>query len=83
MGLSKDSYKPKQIRNRISTLKNSLITVESYESDFDLKEYDEIAKRPYLENILRVYKKMFKSNSMDFDDLLVKTNGLLNKFPKH
>ena len=83
MGLSKDSYKPKQIRNRISTLKNNLITVESYESDFELKEYDEIAQRPQFGRIYLEYtKRCFKSNSMDFDDLLVKTNELLNKFPE-
>ena len=83
MGLSKDSYKPKQIRNRISTLKNSLITVETYESDLDLKEYDEIAYRPLFGKIYLEYtKRCFKSNSMDFDDLLVKTNELLNKFPE-
>ena len=83
MGLSKDSYKPKQIRNRISTLKNSLITVESYESDFELKEYDEIARRPLFGKIYLEYtKRCFKSNSMDFDDLLLKTNELLNTFPE-
>ena len=57
MGLSKDSYKPKQIRNRISTLKNNLITVESYESDFELKEYDEIAQRPQFGRIYLEYTK--------------------------
>ena len=83
MGLSKDSYKPKQIRNRISTLKNNLITVDSYESDFELKEYDEIAKRPLFGKIYLEYtKRCFKSNSMDFDDLLVNTNELLNMFPE-
>tara|TARA_X000000950_G_scaffold84949_1_gene106888 strand:+ start:12494 stop:14800 length:2307 start_codon:yes stop_codon:yes gene_type:complete len=83
MGLSKDFYKPKQIRNRISSLKNSLITVETYESDFDLKEYDQIAQRPLFGKIYLEYtKRCFKSNSMDFDDLLVKTNELLNKFPE-
>ncbi len=83
MGLSKDSYKPKQIRNRISTLKNNLITVESYESDFDLKEYDEIAQRPLFGKIYLEYtKRCFKSNSMDFDDLLIKTNELLNRYPE-
>ena len=83
MGLSKDSYKPKQIRNRISTLKNNLITVESYESDFELKEYDEIAQRPLFGKIYLEYtKRCFKSNSMDFDDLLIKTNELLNKYPE-
>ena len=83
MGLSKDFYKSKQIRNRISSLKNSLITVETYESDLDLKEYDEIAHRPLFGKIYLEYtKRCFKSNSMDFDDLLVKTNELLNKFPE-
>ena len=83
MGLSKDFYKSKQIRNRISSLKNNLITVETYESDLDLKEYDEIAYRPLFGKIYLEYtKRCFKSNSMDFDDLLVKTNELLNKFPE-
>ena len=61
MGLSKDSYKPKQIRNRISTLKNNLITVESYELDFELKESDEIAQRPLFGKIYLEYTKRFLS----------------------
>ena len=82
MNLNKDFYKSKQIRNRISTLKNNLITVKSYYSDFDLQEYDRIAQRPKMGDIYNEYvKRCFKSNSMDFDDLLLKTNELLNKFP--
>ena len=82
MNLNKDFYKSKQIRNRISTLKNNLITVNSYYSDFELQEYDKIAQRPKTGDIYKEYvKRCFKSNSMDFDDLLLKTNELLNKFP--
>ncbi|MGB2245911.1 MAG: UvrD-helicase domain-containing protein, partial [Flavobacteriaceae bacterium] len=36
MGLNKDQYKTKQIRSRISSFKNSLITVRAYYNDPDL-----------------------------------------------
>ena len=46
MGLDKDRYKPKQILNRISSFKNSLITVRAYFSNSDLQEADTMASRP-------------------------------------
>ncbi len=82
MNLNKDIYKSKQIRNRISTLKNNLITVKTYYNDYELQEYDRIAQRPKLGEIYNEYvKRCFKSSAMDFDDLLLKTNELLNNFP--
>ena len=33
MGLDKDIYKFKQIRNRISSFKNSLITIKAYQNE--------------------------------------------------
>ena len=48
-----------------------------------LKNTMKLLKDHYLENILEYTKRCFQSNSMDFDDLLVKTNELLNKFPEN
>ena len=83
MNLDKDSYRPKTIRNRISSLKNSFISVNAYFSNSDLTESDNLSKRPKTGDIYKEYTdRLIKSNSMDFDDLLLKTNELLNNFPE-
>ncbi len=82
MQLDKDIYKPKQILGRISSFKNSLITVKAYFNDPDLQEADAMAKRPRMGEIYQNYvDRCFKSGAMDFDDLLLKTNELLTRFP--
>ena len=82
MGLDKDIYKYKQIRNRISSFKNSLITVKAYFNNPDLQESDAMSRRPKLGEIYREYvERCFKAGAMDFDDLLLKTNELLNTHP--
>ena len=82
MGLSKDQYKTKQIRSRISSFKNSLITVRAYYNDADLQEADAMAQRPKMGEIYKEYvDRCFKAGAMDFDDLLLRTNELLNRFP--
>ncbi|MGA1772207.1 MAG: ATP-dependent helicase, partial [Flavobacteriaceae bacterium] len=82
MGLDKDVYKYKQLRNRISAFKNSLITVNAYFKNPELQEADAMARRPRTGDIYREYvERCFKAGAMDFDDLLLKTNELLNRFP--
>lgn len=82
MGLDKDVYKYKQIFSRISSLKNSLITVRAYYADADLQEADAMARRPRFGEIYKEYvERCFKAGAMDFDDLLLKTNELINRFP--
>ena len=82
MGLDKDVYKYKQIQNRISSFKNSLITVKAYFQNPELIEADAMAKRPRLGEIYKNYvERCFKAGAMDFDDLLLRTNELLNRFP--
>ena len=82
MGLNKDQYKTKQIRSRISSFKNSLITVRAYYNDPDLQEADAMAQRPKMGEIYAEYvDRCFKAGAMDFDDLLLRTNELLNRFP--
>ena len=81
--LNKDNYKAKQIRNRISSLKNNFISPEKYYSVPDLVEQDKISKREEFVTIYKRYNdRCFKASAMDFDDLLLKTNKLLNKFPE-
>ncbi|MGO4920925.1 ATP-dependent helicase [Maribacter spongiicola] len=82
MGLDKDIYKYKQIQNRISSFKNSLITVKAYRNDPDLVEQDAMAKKPRTGDIYENYvDRCFKAGAMDFDDLLLRTNELLTRFP--
>ena len=82
MNLDTDIYKPKQIRNRISSFKNSLITVRAYHDNPELVEADREARRSAMGNIYKNYvERCFKAGAMDFDDLLLKTNELLNRFP--
>lgn len=83
MGLDKDIYKYKQIQNRISSYKNSLITVKAYFNNPELVEADAMAKRPRTGEIYKNYvDRCFKAGAMDFDDLLLKTNELLSRFPE-
>lgn len=82
MQLDRDIYKPKQVLSRISSFKNSLITVKAYFNNQDLQEADAMSKKPRLGDIYQNYvDRCFKSGAMDFDDLLLKTNELLNRFP--
>jgi DNA helicase-2/ATP-dependent DNA helicase PcrA len=82
MKLDKDVYKTKQIRNRISAFKNSLITVRAYYNNPELVEADREARRSQMGSIYQAYvERCFKAGAMDFDDLLLKTNELLNRFP--
>jgi DNA helicase II / ATP-dependent DNA helicase PcrA len=82
MQLDRDIYKPKQILSRISSYKNSLITVKAYFNNPELQEADAMSKKPRLGEIYQNYvERCFKSGAMDFDDLLLKTNELLNRFP--
>ena len=83
MQLDKDIYKPKQILGRISSYKNSLITVKAYFNNPELQEADAMSKKPRMGEIYQQYvERCFKSGAMDFDDLLLKTNELLNRFPE-
>ena len=82
MGLEKDIYKTKQIYSRISSYKNNLITVKAYFKNPELMEADAMARRPKIGEIYQEYvDRCFKAGAMDFDDLLLRTNELLTRFP--
>ncbi|MBD1148048.1 UvrD-helicase domain-containing protein [Pelagibacterales bacterium SAG-MED31] len=81
--LDKDLYKYKNIRNRISSLKNNLVTVKAYLSNQELVQQDNESRKPMFGKVYQTYvNRCFKSSAMDFDDLLLKTNELLNRFPE-
>ena len=81
--LDKDVYKYKQVHSRISSYKNSLITVKAYFQNPELKEADSMSKRPEIGEIYKEYvSRCFKAGAMDFDDLLLKTNELLTRYPE-
>ena len=83
MNLDKERYKAKQIQNRISSFKNSLVTVRAYFNNPDLQEADMHASRPRVGDIYKEYvDRCFKAGAMDFDDLLLRTNELLARFPE-
>ena len=81
--LDKDLYKYKNIRNRISSLKNNLVTVKAYLSNQELVQQDNESRKPMFGKVYQTYvNRCFKASAMDFDDLLLKTNELLNRFPE-
>lgn len=83
MQLEKDKYKPKQVLGRISQFKNSLITVRAYYQNPEIIEADKVSGRPQIGTIYKEYvDRCFKAGAMDFDDLLLRTNELLTRFPE-
>lgn len=82
LNLDDNIYKPGAISSRISSAKNNLITSGMYAADSTLQEYDRASRMPLLADIYRTYAaRCFKSNAMDFDDLLLNTNILFRDFP--
>ena len=80
--LDKDQYKYKSIFSRISSMKNSFITPNNYLNNEELLLSDKISNRPKFYQIYNEYvERCFKAGAMDFDDLLLKTNELLNSYP--
>lgn len=69
-------YNPRAISSKISWLKNELI---------DPKEFSSNATEHFEEIVSRVFKlyqfKLFQNNALDFDDLLIFTVRLFERFP--
>lgn len=83
MNIDSDLYKPKKVQGRISQYKNNLITVKAYYNNPELMEADERANMKLIGQIYQKYvETCFKNGAMDFDDLLLRTNELLTRFPE-
>jgi DNA helicase-2/ATP-dependent DNA helicase PcrA len=83
LNIDGDLYKAKKVLSRISQYKNNLITVKAYFNNPELIENDERANQKHIGLIYQKYvEACFKNGAMDFDDLLLRTNELLTRFPE-
>ncbi|MDX2302108.1 MAG: 3'-5' exonuclease [Microscillaceae bacterium] len=70
-------YKPGLVLGKISGAKNRLISYREYIDNPVYLEDDRAQQKPEIGTIYQHYqKRIFKSNAMDFDDLLFNTNIL-------
>ena len=73
-------YKENVVYNRISNAKNRLISFKEYINNPILQEEDASSLRPKIGEIYKIYsQRCFKSQAMDFDDLLFNTNVLFSR----
>ncbi|MAD58958.1 MAG: ATP-dependent DNA helicase [Flammeovirgaceae bacterium] len=80
LNLDPKIYKENFVYNRISNAKNRLISYTDYANNPILQEEDASSLRPKISEIYRMYvKRCFKSQAMDFDDLLFNTNILFSE----
>ena len=77
LGYDPKYYNPKKIRNFISSAKNELINEYEYENYANTEE-TRVASEVYK----RYQEKLVRSNSLDFDDLLMKPIELLRRNPE-
>ncbi len=83
LNIDTELYKPKKVQSRISSYKNNLITVKAYFNNPELMETDERANMKHMGSIYQKYvEQCYRNGAMDFDDLLLKTNELLTRFPE-
>ncbi len=69
-------HNPKNIKNRISSCKNNLVTAETFKKYIN-SYHDEIFQSVFA----KYEEKLKKSNAVDFDDLLLKPIELFQKYP--
>jgi len=80
--LDPNIYKPSDVLSRISFAKNNLVTAKSYSGNAQITETDRQSRRPDIFRIYQMYENRCKtSGALDFDDILMKTNYLFEKFP--
>ncbi|UIR57173.1 exodeoxyribonuclease V subunit gamma [Sphingobacterium sp. SRCM116780] len=83
MNLDDKLYNVNHVYGRISQAKNNLISPQEYNKNEGLKAEDISNGRGQLGEIYMTYaQRCYRAGAMDFDDLLFKTNVLLNKHPE-
>lgn len=76
-------YKPNVVHGRISMAKNNLQSPNQYAADREYLMRDRFEKMTEMARIYAEYNRRLKAaNAMDFDDILVNTNTLFQKFPE-
>ena len=80
LNLDPKLYKDNIVYNRISNAKNRLISYLEYNKNPIFQEEDISSLRPKIGEIYKIYsQRCFKSQAMDFDDLLFNTNVLFSE----
>lgn len=83
MNLDDKLYNANHVYSRISQAKNNLISPQEYNKNEAIKAEDQSNGRGQMGEIYMTYaQRCYRAGAMDFDDLLFKTNVLLNKHPK-
>ncbi|MDO9511690.1 MAG: 3'-5' exonuclease [Bacteroidales bacterium] len=83
LNLDSKTYSPGFVLGRISGAKSNLISAIDYNNNAELQQSDRQASRPELGKIFSTYQaRLFRSQAMDFDDLLFNMNVLLRDFPE-
>ena len=77
MGYDPKVYNPRGIRNQISSCKNEMTTPAMYEK-YAISEYEKVVCEVYR----RYEDKLYKNNSVDFDDLLLLPIKLFRTHPE-
>ena len=80
--LDEKIYKPAVVHNRISMAKNLMQSPDQYAANRDYQLRDRFDKMFDMARIYAEYnRRLHAANAMDFDDILVLTNTLFQKFP--
>lgn len=83
MNLDDKLYNVNHVYGRISSAKNNLISPQEYNKNEAILAEDQSNGRGQLGQIYMAYaQRCYRAGAMDFDDLLFKTNVLLNKYPE-
>ncbi len=83
MNLDDKLYNANHVYGRISSAKNNLISPQEYNKNEAIMAEDIANGRGQLGQIYMTYaQRCYRAGAMDFDDLLFKTNVLLNKHPE-
>lgn len=76
-GISTTDFSPKMIHSRVSAAKNAMVSPAQYRS----RATDQLEEKVAL--VYESYERRLRaSNAMDFDDLLVRTIELFQRFPE-
>lgn len=76
-------YKANNLQSRISFAKNQLVSPTDYANDSSAMRSDLNSRTPRFLEVYQLYcQRCRNSNAMDFDDLLIYTNTLFEKYPE-
>lgn len=76
-------YNPGYVLHRISASKTKLISARQYNDDPEIRLADQASGKPHIGQIYLNYaERLKKSDAMDFDDLLVNMNVILEHYPE-